>query len=69
MGDYGGLRTGVSQRWGEATATIAYTPNSNVIIRGEIRGDKSNQPFFIGIGGNGYNSNAQFGIETIVKWP
>jgi len=28
MGDYGGLRTGVSQRWGEATATIAYTPNS-----------------------------------------
>jgi hypothetical protein len=69
MGDYGGLRTGVSQRWGEGTATIAYTPNSNLIIRGEIRGDKSNQPFFIGIGGNGYNSNAQFGIETIVKWP
>jgi hypothetical protein len=69
MGDYGGLRTGISQRWGEGTLTLAYAPNTNVIVRGEIRGDKSNQLFFNGPFGNRYNSNAQFGVETIVKWP
>jgi hypothetical protein len=67
--DYGGLRTGISQRWAEGTATIGWTPNSNIIVRGEIRGDKSNQLFFVGQNGNLYNTNAQFGIETIVKWP
>jgi hypothetical protein len=69
FGDYGGLRTGESMRWGEATATLQYAPNNNVILRGEIRGDKTSQPFFIGTGGNKYYSNAQFGIEAIVKYP
>jgi hypothetical protein len=69
MGDYGGLRTGISQRWGEATGTLQYAPNANVIVRGEVRGDKSNQLFFNGPTGAKYRSNAQFGIETIVKWP
>lgn len=69
MADFGGLRFGQSQRWGEATLTLAYAPNPNVIIRGEIRGDKTNQPFFIGPALNGYYSNSQFGIQTIVKWP
>ena len=69
MADYGGLRTGITQRWGEGTATLQYAPNSNIIVRGEVRGDKSNALFFNGIGGNKYNSNAQFGLETIVKWP
>ena len=67
--DYGGLRTGITQRWGEVTGTIAYTPNPNVIVRAEVRGDKSNQLFFIGQNGAGYYTNAQFGIETILKWP
>ena len=69
MGDYGGLRTGISQRWGEVTGTVQYAPNSNIIIRGEIRGDRSNQPFFAGANGSLYYTNAQFGIETILKWP
>jgi hypothetical protein len=69
FGDYGGLRTGESMRWGEGTATLQYAPNNNVILRAEGRGDKTNQPFFVGIGGNKYYSNAQFGIEAIVKWP
>jgi hypothetical protein len=69
MGDYGGLRTGINQRWGESTLTLQYAPNSNIIVRGEVRGDKSNRLFFNGPGGNKYNSNAQFGLETIVKWP
>jgi hypothetical protein len=67
--DNGGLRTGETMKWGEGTATLQYAPNSNVILRGEVRGDKTNQPFFFGIGGNRYYSNAQFGIEAIVKWP
>ena len=69
MGDFGGLRTGQTQRWGEGTATLQYAPNSNVILRGELRGDKSNALYFAGINGNRYNSNGQFGIEAIVKWP
>jgi hypothetical protein len=70
FGDNGGLRTGISQKWTEATATAAYAPNSNIIVRGEIRGDKSNQAFFsTGFGLPAYKTNAQFGIETIVKWP
>ena len=56
-------------RWGEGTATLQYAPNSNVIVRGELRGDKTSQPFFVGLGGNKYYSNAQFGLEAIVKWP
>jgi hypothetical protein len=67
--DYGGLRTGISQRWAESTATIQYAPNSNIIVRGEVRGDKSNQLFFAGANGSLYYTNSQFGIETIVKWP
>jgi hypothetical protein len=69
FGDFGGLRTGESLRWGEATTTLQYSPNSNLIFRGELRGDKTDQPFFVGIGGNKYYSNTQFGIEAIVKWP
>jgi Putative beta-barrel porin-2, OmpL-like. bbp2 len=69
FGDYGGLRTGLSMRWAEGTATLAYAPNSNIILRGEVRGDRTNQPYFIGLNGNRYYSNAQFGIEAIVKWP
>jgi hypothetical protein len=68
FGDFGGLRTGISQRWAESTATLQYAPNSNVIVRGEIRGDKSNQLYFAGANGF-YYTNSQFGIETIVKWP
>jgi len=68
LGDYGGLRTGISQRWGEATLTLQYQPVSNVIVRAEVRGDKSNQLFFNGPT-SPYYGNSQFGLETIVKWP
>jgi hypothetical protein len=67
--DYGGLRTGQTMRWAEGTVTLQYSPISNVIVRGEVRGDKANQLFFIGNNGNRYYTNAQFGIEAIVKWP
>jgi hypothetical protein len=72
LADYGGVATGNTQRWGEGTLTLQYAPNANVIVRGEIRGDLSNQLLFanqIGAGGALYHQNAMFGIEGIVKWP
>ena len=67
--DFGGSRSGITQTWTEGTLTLSYTPNSNIIIRAEVRGDKSNQFFFLGSSGFLYKTNTQFGIETIVKWP
>jgi hypothetical protein len=66
--DYGGQRTGITQTWTEGTATLQWAPNSNFMVRGEVRGDKSNQLFFAGANGV-YMTNDQFGIETILKWP
>jgi len=67
--DNAGLRSGVAQKWQEATATIGWSPNSNLIVRGEIRGDKSTSRIFFNANGFGYLTNSQFGLETIVKWP
>jgi hypothetical protein len=69
FGDYGGLRTGITQQWAEVTGTLGWSPNSNIIIRGEVREDKSNQLYFVGIGGSLYKTNTSYGLETIVKWP
>jgi hypothetical protein len=69
FGDFGGSRTGLTQHWEEGTATLQYSPVSNIIIRGEVRGDHSNQAFFLGSTGTRFQNNTQFGIETIVKWP
>ncbi|MGA2393243.1 MAG: outer membrane beta-barrel protein [Candidatus Lustribacter sp.] len=66
--DYGGTRSGITQTWTEATATLQWSPNSNLIVRGEIRGDNSTEPFFVGANGI-YKTNDQFGIETILKYP
>jgi hypothetical protein len=69
MADYGGVKFGQSQRWAEATGTLAYAPNPNLIIRGEVRGDRTGQLFFIGPASNSYYTNRQFSVQTIVKWP
>jgi hypothetical protein len=69
FGDYGGSRTGITQHWEEGTYTLQYNPGSNIIIRGEVRADHSDQLFFIGANGAGYHTNSQFGIETILKYP
>lgn len=45
--DSNGYRTGLTQTWNEATLTLAYTPNANLLFRGELRGDSSNQTAFI----------------------
>ena len=40
--DKDGYRTGVVQNWKEATLTLAYLPNKNIELRGEVRADRSN---------------------------
>lgn len=41
LDDKNGYRTGLVQKWGEATATLAYMPNASTEIRLEGRYDKS----------------------------
>ncbi len=45
--DQDGYRTGVTQKWKEATATLAYLPNKNLELRVEVRGDRSDQEAFL----------------------
>lgn len=45
--DKDGYRTGVIQKWKEATFTVAYLPAKAWEIRGEVRADKSDQNAFL----------------------
>lgn len=45
--DQDGYRTGVVQKWKEATLTVGYAPIKNLELRAEVRGDRSNVPAFI----------------------
>lgn len=45
--DGDGYRTGVTQKWKEATATLAYLPNKNFELRAEVRGDRSDKDAFL----------------------
>ena len=45
--DKDGYRTGLVQKWKEATATVAYLPNKNVEVRAEVRADRSDQFAFL----------------------
>jgi hypothetical protein len=74
--DKDGYRTGVIQKWKEATVTLAYLPTKFVEIRGEVRGDKSDSnafvkddSFFVGPAGAGVTDNqTSIGIEAVVKF-
>lgn len=45
--DKDGYRTGVVQKWKEATATMAYLPNKNIELRAEVRVDRSDKDAFL----------------------
>ncbi|HYL00222.1 MAG TPA: outer membrane beta-barrel protein [Steroidobacteraceae bacterium] len=74
--DKDGYRTGVIQKWKEATVTLAYLPTKFVEIRGEVRGDKSDSnafvkdaSFFVGPAGAGVTDNqTSIGLEAVVKF-
>ena len=74
--DKDGYRTGVIQKWKEATLTLAYLPTKFIEIRGEVRGDKSDSnafvkdtSFFSGTPGAGVTDNqASIGLEAVYKF-
>src|SRR6266478_2294222 len=74
--DKDGYRTGVIQKWKEATLTLAYLPTKFIELRGEIRGDKSDSnafvkdaAFFSGVSGAGITDNqTSIGLEAVYKF-
>lgn len=66
--DKDGYRTGVTQRWKEATLTVAYMPSKQVELRAEVRGDRSDVPSFLQTDGTAKRSQQSFGLEGIYKF-
>jgi len=74
--DKDGYRTGVIQKWKEATLTLAYLPTKFIELRGEVRGDKSDSnafvkdaAFFSGVSGAGITDNqTSIGLEALYKF-
>ena len=74
--DKDGYRTGVIQKWKEATLTLAYLPTKFIEIRGEVRSDKSDSSafvkdssFFSGPPGAGITDNqTSIGLEAVYKF-
>lgn len=67
--DRDGYRTGIAQKWKEATLTASYTPIKNLEIRGEIRGDRSNVPAFVDSDSvSASKSQRSAGLEAIYKF-
>lgn len=66
--DKDGFRTGVTQKWKETTATLAYLPTENVELRGEVRYDKSNVNSFNQPDGGPKDNQNSVGLEAIYKF-
>lgn len=67
--DRDGYRTGVAQKWKEATLTLTYTPIKNLDLRGEIRGDWSDVPAFVRSDNvTATDSQRSIGLEAIYKF-
>ena len=67
--DRDGYRTGIAQKWKEATLTLGYTPIKNLELRAEVRGDQSNLPVFINSDSvSASKSQRSFGLEAIYKF-
>lgn len=66
--DKNGFRTGVAQKWNEATATVAYIPTKNAELRAEYRNDRSNKSSFNQPNGGTKKSQDSLGLEAIYKF-
>lgn len=67
--DRDGFRTGVTQKWKEATLTVAYLPAKNLELRAEARADRSSQASFVDTNGlTPRNKQQSFGIELLYKF-
>lgn len=68
LNDKDGYRTGVAQKWKEATLTVGYMPTQAVQLRAEVRADSSDQLSFIGSDGLARKSQNSMGLEAIYKF-
>jgi hypothetical protein len=66
--DKDGYRTGVAHTWKEGTLTVAYMPNKNAELRGEVRKDFSNVASFAYNDGANRKSQDSVGLEAIYKF-
>jgi hypothetical protein len=66
--DKDGFRTGLIQKWKEATLTLAYMPSKNAELRAEVRGDSSDVDAFIQSDGTAKKSQQSVGLEAIYKF-
>ncbi|HLQ26932.1 MAG TPA: outer membrane beta-barrel protein, partial [Acidiferrobacterales bacterium] len=66
--DKDGFRTGLVQKWKEATVTLAYTPSKNVELRADLRGDKSDKNAFMQTSGSPKDSQQSVGLEALYKF-
>ena len=67
--DRDGYRTGVSQKWKEATLTVAYMPKKEWELRAEVRADRSNQSAFLKSDGvTPTSSHRSLGLEALYKF-
>ncbi len=67
--DHDGYRTGVIQKWKEATLTLAWLPAKEWEIRGEVRVDKSDQDAFLKSDGvTPTNDQHSVGVEVLYKF-
>lgn len=66
--DKDGYRTGVVQKWKEATFTVGYAPSKSMELRGEVRKDTSDKASFAYNDGIARKSQNSVGLEAIYKF-
>ena len=67
--DKQGYRTGVVQKWSEATLTLAWLPVKAIELRAEVRRDHSNAAAFLDRDGvTGRNNNHSYGMQVLDKF-
>jgi hypothetical protein len=71
LDDKDGFRFGVNDtKYSELTATFSYLATDNFELRGEVRGDKSSNPFFTDLGSTSQTGKSlfTFGVEGLFKF-
>ncbi len=66
--DTDAYRTGVVQKWKEATLTVGYAPTKSVELRGEVRQDTSDKAAFAYNDNIARDSQSSLGLEAIYKF-
>jgi Putative beta-barrel porin-2, OmpL-like. bbp2 len=66
--DKDGYRTGVIQKWKEATITLGYAASKSTELRGEVRSDKSDVASFMYSDGVARKSQTSVALEAVYKF-